>query len=387
MLQNIRNFCIFHLKRIWLYSKTFRKPLAIFGGVIALILAVKILPFLFIDFTPPPVTVAVQPAKEEVWNKELPAIGGLQAVQEVTITPEVGGRITEIYFEPGQAVKAGTPIIKLNDDQEIADLKKYQSQYNLAKITFERSQRLVKKSFESQADLDQKAANVSQSEAQVMQAKAIIEKKNIVAPFDGILGIRQVDLGQYLQPGTPIVTLTNAKNLYVNFARPERDANILAVGQKVVAKVDAFPNKEFIGSITAIEPQLNSETRNIKIQATLDNTDLQLSPGMFAEIRIILPTKEKHIAVPETAVDFTLYGNAVYVVVENGKDKKGNPHKMVKRQYVKTGDHRNGKIAILEGLEAEQIVVISGQIKIDDGAKVQVDDKADLSPPEKITNH
>lgn len=387
MLQDIQNYITSHLKRIWLYTKTFWKPLVIFGGIIILILAVKILPFLFVDFTPPPVTVAAQVSKEEEWNKELPAIGELQAVQEVTISPEVGGRVTDIYFQPGQSVKAGDPIIRLNDEQEKADLKRYQSQYDLAKLTLDRSKKLVKNSFESQAELDQKTATLNQSEAQVLQAKATINKKNIVAPFDGILGIRQVDLGQYLEPGTAIVTLTNAKKLFINFARPEHDSKILAVGQKVIVTVDAFPGKEFTGAISTIEPQLNSETRNIKIQATMDNKDLLLAPGMYADIRVILPTKKTQVVVPETAVDFTLYGNAVYVVVENGKDKKGIPKKIVKRHYVKTGDHQRGKVAIIEGLDAGQMVVTSGQIKIDDGVAVHVNDKAELSPPEKLTNY
>lgn len=373
------------LKRVWVYFKKFWKALAVGAAVIILIIASKIVPFLFIDFTPPPIIVAAQPATEETWHKELPSIGTLQAVQAVTIAPEVEGRITAIHFQPGQAVKTGDPIIQLNDASEQADLKRYEAQLAYAKTTVDRSKKLIKSSFESQADLDQKSATELQNQAQVLQAKAIIDKKNVRAPFDGILGIRQVNLGQYLQPGTTVVTLTNAKELFVNFTRPERDQAIIAVGQKVSIKVDAFPDKVFEAVITTIEPQISSETRNIKIQATLNNDDLLLAPGMFADLKVILLEKANTVIVPQTAIDFSLYGNAVYVVTEDGKDKQGKPKTIVKRHYVTVGDQQHGKVAVLKGINAGDLIVTSGQLKLSDGAAVIVDAKAVLNPPEKLT--
>lgn len=380
-----KNFIVHQLKRAWLYFKKFWKVLAILCVIIALIMASKTVPFLFMKFTPPPVMVSVQLATQETWNKELPTIGTLQAVQAVTIAPEVEGRITAIHFNPGQPVKAGEPIIQLNDESEQADLKRNEAQLAYAKTTVTRSKKLIKSSFESQADLDQKSATELQNEAQVLQSKAVIDKKNVRAPFDGILGIRQVDLGQYLQPGTAVVTLTNAKKLFVNFTRPERDQNILAIGQKVVVKVDAFPDKLFEAIISTIEPQVSIETRNIKIQATMDNDDLLLAPGMFAELKVILPTKTHTVVIPETAIDFSLYGNAVYVVVEEGKDKEGKAKTIVKRHYVEVGDHQNGKASITKGLNVNDRVVISGQLKLDDGTPVMVDQKSTLTPPKKPT--
>lgn len=381
----IKSFLANHIKRTWVYFKKFWKAFAILIALLVIIIAAKIIPFMFIDFTPPPVTVAAQSAIEETWNKELPSIGTLQAVQAVTIAPEVEGRITAIHFQAGQAVKTGDPIIQLNDASEQADLKRYDAQLAYAKATVNRSKKLIKSSFESQADLDQKAATELQNEAQVLQAKAVIDKKNVRAPFDGVLGIRQVNLGQYLQPGTTVVTLTNAKKLFVNFTRPERDQSIIAVGQKVLIKVDAFPGKEFEALITTIEPQISAETRNIKIQATMDNSNLLLAPGMFADLKVILPAKTKAIVVPETSIDFSLYGNSVYVVTENGKDKQGNAKTVVKRHYVTIGDRKNGKVAILQGIKAGDLVVTTGQLKIDDGSNVVIDPKAQLTPPEKLT--
>ena len=380
-----KDFIVHQLKRAWLYFKKFWKVLAILCVLIVLIIASKTVPFLFMNFTPPPVMVAVQLATKETWNKELSAIGTLQAVQAVTIAPEVEGRVTAIHFNPGQPVKAGDPIIQLNDESEQADLKRNEAQLAYAKTTVTRSKKLIKSSFESQADLDQKSATELQNEAQVLQSKAVIDKKNVRAPFDGILGIRQIDLGQYLQPGTAVVTLTNAKKLFVNFTRPERDRNILAIGQKVVVKVDAFPDKLFEATISTIEPQVSAETRNIKVQATMDNNDLLLAPGMFAELKVILPTKTQTVVIPETAIDFSLYGNAVYVVVEEGKNKEGKPKTVVRRHYVEVGDHQKGNAAITKGLNANDRVVISGQLKLDDGTPVMVDPHSTLTPPKKPT--
>lgn len=385
-MANANTLIVRPLKRVWLYLKKYWKILAIMVVVFVLIVASKIVPFLFIDFTPPPVTVAAQPATQEIWHKELPAIGTLQAVQAVTLAPEVEGRITAIHFNAGQAIKAGEPIIQLNDASEQADLKRFEAQLTYSTATVNRSKKLIKSSFESQAVLDQKSATEIQNEAQVLQAKAIIDKKNVRAPFDGILGIRQVNLGQYLQPGTAVVSLTNAKKLFVNFTRPEHDQGALSIGQKIVIKVDAYPGKTFDATITTIEPQISTETRNIKIQGTLDNDDLLLAPGMFAEIKVILPAAEPSVVVPETAVDFSLYGDAVYVVVnDTEKGTKENPRLLVKRHYVEVGDHQNGKAAILKGIKAGDLVVISGQLKLGDGTRVVVDSDSTLTPPEKTT--
>lgn len=390
---SVKALLIRPLKRCWLYCRIFWKPILGVVLTIVLILAIKIVPFLFMDFTFPPFTVAAQPVKQEMWHIKLPAIGTLQAVQAVTIAPETEGRVTAIHFESGQYVKEGDPILQLNDASEQADLKRYEAQLTYAQNTVNRARKLNKNSFESQADLDQKAANQQQYEAQVLQAKAVINKKNVRAPFEGVLGIREVNVGQYLQPGTAIVSLTNTKKLYVNFTRPESDQAVLQIGQKIEIKVDAYPDKVFEAVISTIEPQVSANTRNIKIQGilnnqgTLNNDDsLLLAPGMFAELKVILDTAEPTLVIPETAVDFSLYGNCVYVIAP-GQDKHGQPQTVVKRQYVEVGQHQNGEVAILKGLKAGDMVVISGQLKLQDGMPVVIDEKAKLTPPQTITVH
>jgi multidrug efflux system membrane fusion protein len=373
------------LKRVRRYYRLFRKTIWGFVLLIGGALAYKFLPLLYFStLTQPPISVSTEIVKGEDWAREIPVIGSLSAVNSVILSNEVGGIVQEIGFESGQDIRKGGPIIGLTDDVEKADLKRYEAQLSLSKVTLSRSKQLVKTAAESHANRDTKLAQYEETEALVQQAKAIIEKKNITAPFAGKLGIRQVGLGQYLQPGTPIVTLTDLNKLYVNFNVSERFRTILAVGQKIRFRVEAFPQKDFEGTITTIEPQISEETRNVTVQATYDNKGLDLSPGMFTDVRIILPQKETIISVPETAINYGLYGDSVYGVVVN-RDT-GKERLIAKRLYVKVGDHRKGRVAILSGLEAGQRIVTHGQVKLDDGAIVSL--SADKGPqiPEHLTN-
>lgn len=366
-------------KRVRFYLKTFRKPLIGFSTVISLALAWKFVPVVFmLVYTPPPFMVNAEKAMVETWQKELSGIGTVVASRAVTIACEVSGVISTINFESGQEVEAGTAIAQLNDTDEQAQLKRYSAQQELAKVTLERTRKLTSRNVQSVAQLDQDQSKLHEAESYVNSALAIIAKKNIRAPFAGTLGIRQVNLGQYLSPGQAIVTLTDAKKVYINFTRPERDRQSLKVGQKVVAQVDSLPNKVFTGTITTIDPQINQDTRTIPIQSTFDNPDLALSSGMFAEIKVVLPAQEQVVTVPETAVDFGLYGSSVFIVTPVSPDKADSPL-TVNRQYVKVGDQKQGRAAILEGVKADDLVVTAGQLKLNNGAKVALSE--DATPP------
>lgn len=370
-------------KRTKTYYQIFKKPI---WGFIIVIVGVLIYKFVvpaifFATFTPPPIPVSTEIAKQENWPKEIHVIGSLSAVNSVTLSAEVGGVINAIHFEPGQKVEKGAAIVSLNDDAEKADLKRYKSQLSLAEITLSRSEKLRKSDVESKANRDTKLARNEEMEAFVNQAQAIIEKKNITAPFVGVLGISQVNLGQYLQPGMAIVTLTDLDKLYINFNIAERFRNELATGQKINFQVETLGNKTFEGVITTIEPQINEETRNVSVQASYDNTDHKLSPGMFADVTVILPQEESIISVPETALDYGLYGSSIYIV--EGEDPKALK---VKRSFVKSGDRRKGQVAILSGIEAGQRVVTAGQLKLDNGTAVSLSEDKGPQMPDKLTN-
>ncbi len=370
------------LKRVKRYYRLFKKTIWAFVIIIGCALAYKFVPVIyFATFTPPAIPVSVAEAKQENWPQEIHVIGSLSAVNAVTLSAEVGGVVKTIPFEPGQVVEVGAPILSLNDDVEKADLSRYKSQLALSDITLSRSKKLVQTDVESKANRDTKLAQYEGNEALVRQAEAVIEKKNIKAPFAGRLGIRQVNLGQYLQPGTIIVTLTDPKKLFVNFSVPEKFRNLLAAGQKVLFHVEAFPEVNFEGAITTIEPQINEETRNVTVQATYDNQNQKLSPGMFADITVVLPQQDAVMVIPETSIDYGLYGSSVYVI--EGEDP--NPL-TVKRVFVKSGDRRKGQVAILSGVEAGQRIVTAGQLKLDNGTVVSISDDKGPPIPTTLTN-
>lgn len=366
------------------YISAFRRPLLYFSIFVGLIVAWKFVPVVFmLTYTPPPIVVSAEEAVAENWNKELRAIGSIEAVRSVVISSEVAGLVTKIHFNSGDAIAEGASLIQLNDAAEQADFKRYTAQLSLASITADRTKKLTNRKVHSQASLDQSQAQLKETEALVNQAQAIIEKKNIRAPFGGILGIRQVNLGQYVAPGQAIVTLTDASQVYINFTRPEKDRKDLAVGQQVVAMVDAYPDKQFHGTLTTIDPQINRDTRTISLQATLDNPDLLLSSGMFADVTVILPQQQSIVVIPETSVDYSLYGSSVYVVAP---DKKAKDVLIAERRYVKVGDRQKNKVSI-SGINPGDIIVSAGHAKLNHGAHVEISkDQTPLAPP-NIPNH
>lgn len=386
----------------WHYMKRLKLPLILFIGGILLVLAIKTIPFLFMNFSPPPVAVSASQVQSENWLKKLPALGTVEALHAVTISPEVGGVVSDILFESGHQVEAGQILIRLNDDAEQAELNRYKAQLNLARVALERSQKLTKSRATSAAELDQKEAQQDEAKALVQQAESIIRKKNLTAPFPGVLGIRQVNLGQYLQPGTSIVTLTDASKVYVNFTRPESDRAALSVGQTVHVQVDAYPGRVFEGTLTSIDPKIDRHTRTISLQATFDNTEAFLTPGMFAEVTIILPQPDTFLVIPETAVDFSLHGSSVFLIHQTDAEGHHIPIKIlpdaqlenvsdaplsVMRVYVDVVDRQNGLAAIKTGLEPQQYVVSAGQLKLQNGARVIVKQNGDLPISQALPKH
>src|SRR5271169_3702408 len=330
---------------------------------------------------PPPAQVSAVVVKTQFVPRFAPGIGSITAVNQVTINPEVGGRVTKIFFEPGQTVKAGDPLVQINDAPDRGDLASYQAQANLAQIKLARSAQLVKRQFTPQETVDENKSQLAQMNALILKTEAVIAQKLIRAPFGGQLGIRQIDLGQYLNPGAPIVTLTDLSILYVNFTLPSQMRPQISVGQRVNVRSDAFPGRNFVAKITTIEPQLSPDTRTVEVQATMPNPDDALSPGMFVDAAIVLPPQPDTIVVPETAVEYTLYGDSVYVIHHDGKDAKGNPILKAVRTPVKTGARWDDKVAILSGLKPGEQVVAAGQVKLQNGVQVAITGSLPPQPP------
>ncbi len=274
----------------------------------------------FANNKPPPTPVAIAVAKSEVIPNLLTAVGDLAAVHQVNVTSDVSGRITDIMFTAGSSVKAGSPLVQLFDAPDQGDLASFKAQATGAQLALDRAKLLAARQFGPQSTADAAQATYDTANAGIAKTQAIISQKLVRAPFDGVLGVRHVEVGQYLTAGTQIVTLTDLSTLYANFTTTEKASAMLKVGQTVRVLVDAYPGKVFEGKITTIEPQINTDTRNIHVQATMDNPDRILKPGMFATTTVVLPDKPAVVTVPETAVDYTLYGDSVFLITEKKAD-------------------------------------------------------------------
>jgi len=340
----------------------------------------------FANNKPPPAQISAVEVKTEAVPRFAPAIGSLAAVHQVTINPEIGGRVVKIFFEPGTAVKAGEPLVQLNDAPEQGDLKNYEAQARWAQISLERAQKLSKNNFASQETVDQDQSQLDQARAQILKTEALIAQKLIRAPFAGRLGLRQIEVGQYLTPGAPIVTLTDLSTLYVNFTLPGRQRPEIKVGQQVAVRSEAFPGRAFDAKITTIEPQISADTRTMMVQATMQNPDDALLPGMFIDAQVVLPPQPDMLVLPATAVEYTLYGDSVFVIRDDGKDATGAPILKAVRTPVKTGARWGENVAILDGLKPGEQVVSAGQIKVQSGAQVKIGSPAPAPPSNPTLN-
>jgi multidrug efflux system membrane fusion protein len=331
----------------------------------------KMIASFFANNKPPPIRVSIAEAKTEIIPNLLTAVGDLAAVHQVNVTSDVSGRITEIMFTAGAPVKAGKPLVQLFDAPDQADLASFKAQATVAQLSLDRAKQLAARQFGPQATVDSAQAAFDQASAGIAKTEAIISQKLVRAPFDGVLGVRHVEVGQYLSAGTQIVTLTDLSAVYANFTATEKDSATLKVSQTVRLSVDAYPGRTFVGKITTIEPQINTDTRNIRIQATIENPDHILKPGMFATTTVVLPDKPAVVTLPETAVDYTLYGDSVYLITENKADD-GKTNLTAVRTFVRTGDRVNGRAVINSGLKPGDRVVAVGQLKLQSGAAVEI---------------
>lgn len=334
----------------------------------------------------PAISVSAAVAREQPWQSRLPAIGTLKAYQGVDLTAEVQGTVKEVLFQSGEKVTLGQPLLQLDSEVERAILATAEAVRALARVEYQRGQDLIKRQAISKSEFDRLNAELLKAEASVTQLKAELDKKRILAPFAGTIGIRQVDTGDYLSPGTSFATLQDLSRLYVDFFLPEQDYPQLAIGQSVRLSLAAYPGEVFSGEISALNPKIEETTRNVQVRAMLPNPDNKLLPGMFANLEVLLPGEKPQVLVPETAITYTLYGNSVYVIGEQKddqgavvKDDKGQPRLVVERRFVETGERRDGQVLVLKGLKAGEQVVTAGQLKLDNGAHVAiVEDQAQV---------
>jgi multidrug efflux system membrane fusion protein len=338
----------------------------------------KMITQFFANNKPPPSTVTVAEAKSELIPNLLTAVGDLAAVHQVNVTSDVNGRITEILFTAGASVNAGTPLLQLFDGPEQGDLATFKAQSTMAQLSLERAKQLAARQFGPQATVDQAQSAFDQANGGIAKTQATISQKLVRAPFDGELGVRKVEVGQYLTAGTQIVSLTDLSELYANFTITEKDSGQLKVGQIVRIKVDAYPGRTFEGKISTIEPQIATDTRNIRVQATIANPDHILKPGMFATTTVVLPDKQPVVTIPETAVDYTLYGDSVFLITEK-KEEDGKTSLTAVRSFVQTGNRIEGRAEILKGLKPGDRVVAVGQLKLQSGSAVTI--STDPAPP------
>lgn len=338
----------------------------------------------FASQVPPPTPVAAAAAELGPMPMFLDGIGTLTAVRQVNLAPEAEGRVVAIEFTSGATVETGSPLVQLNDAPEQADLASYLARERLALANLERTQRLARRDFATQATVDENQQQLEDARAGIARSRAVIDQKLLKAPFGGQLGIRHVELGQYVGKGDELVTLTDLDQLYANFTLPEQNRAAVEVGQKVELHADAFPGETFTGAITTIEPQVDPGTRVIRLQATLDNPGHRLLPGMFVDARVMLPPSADVVSVPETAIDRTLYGDSVFVVQAGDKAADGEPTHKAVQTFVEAGPSFDGRVAILRGVEPGQIVVSSGQLKLQNGSPVTVTADNTLAPPAKM---
>ena len=320
-----------------------------------------------------PQTVATAKAEVKDWQPHLEAVGSLRAVKGADLSLEAAGVVDAITFTSGDDVKAGTPLLRLRDDDDVAKLRSLEATAELAQITFQRDQKQLEARAISQASVDTDAANLKNAKAQVAEQRAVVDKKLLRAPFSGHLGIRAVDLGQYLTAGTAIVTLQALDPIFVDFTLPQQALSQISVGLPIVAAIDTFPGTQFAGKITAINPKVDVNSRNVQMRATLANPDHKLLPGMFAKVLIDKGQTEHFVTLPQTAVTFSPYGDTVYVVDGKGQDAKGQPQLVARQTFITTGSARGDQVAVIKGVKEGETVVISGQLKLHNGSPLRID--------------
>jgi len=322
-------------------------------------------------YQPPPEAVTTIVAKEEEWPATLTAIGTIEAVKGVTVSADLPGTVEQILFDSGQSVKAGDVLAVLDMRQERAQLAAYEAQGERARLNFDRMQGLVNERVISQAEFEQATADHRQADAQIREIQAAIERKTIRAPFSGILGLRQVNLGQYLAGGNPLVTLQSLDPIYVDFGVPQQTAGQVPAGRTVHVTADGAAGVVWTGRVTAMDATVDEATRNIRVQATLANPGGRLRPGMFVTTEVVLGAGHAVVPLPASAISYAPYGDSVFIVTEL-RNEKGKPYRGVRQQFVKLGATRGDQVVVLSGVKPGDEVVTSGAFKLRNGAPVQI---------------
>jgi membrane fusion protein (multidrug efflux system) len=359
-----------------------RRMIIMLGAIGVFIVAIGTIKFFQIraaiaqgsSYQPPPEAVTTVVAGEARWAATRSAIGTVAAVHGVTLSADLPGVVVGIDFDSGHRVGEGDVLVRLDTRQERAQLAAAEAQRELARLNLERMQELLGKKVVSQAEFDRTVAEDKQAEAGVSAIKATIERKTIRAPFDGVLGIRLVNLGQYLNACDPIVPLQSMNPVQVNFALPQQDVAGLKVGAQVKVSADSIALGNALGRITAINSVIDEATRNIEVQATLDNPHGRLRPGMFVDVEILLGTSQQVVALPASAISFAHYGNSVFIVGEMD-GPKGAKYRGVRQQFIKLGEGRGDQVAVVSGLKPGDEVVTSGVFKLRNGAAVVIDNR------------
>jgi len=326
------------------------------------------------NFQPPPEAVTSIVAKATPWFSTISVIGTMEAVHGVTVSADLPGTVDKINFDSGKAIHAGDVLVELDIRQERAQLASLQASHDLANLNYDRAKNLANAGVVSRQDYDRANADQRQTEANVAEIKATIERKIIRAPFSGILGIRKVNLGQYLAAGAAIVSLQSVDPIYVDFGVPQESALKMQVGRPLQVTSDDVPGRIFHGRVTALDSQVDQTTRNLQVQATLPNPGGKLRPGMFVQVKTEEGASQPLITLPTSAISYAPYGDSVFVITDL-KDPKGKTYKGVRQQFVKVGASRGDQVAIISGLNAGEEVVSSGVFKLRNGAAVQINNK------------
>jgi membrane fusion protein, multidrug efflux system len=379
------------VKRIILFIGVFLLLAGLIGGLgfVQFVFKPAMIKGFIAKAAPPPTSVAVTLAKAEQWSPRVPAIGTFRAVKGVEIAPQVGGVIKAMLVDSGEDVKVGAPLFDIDTSVEEADLANNLATLKNAQLVLDRQDELTRSGNTTKANVDSAQAQRDTAAASVERVRALIAQKKITAPFAGRLGIRRVDLGQYVAPGTTLITLQQLDPIYVDFPVPEQALAELDAGQTVEVNVDAYPGRTFRGKVQTVDARVDQNTRNVLVRAIFDNKDRDLLPGMFANVAVIAGTPQHVVTVPRTAVTYSLYGDAVFVVVpaaaEPGSAQArpiaGDIPYEVERRFVRAGETREDRVVILSGVKEGEMIVSEGQLKLQSGARVRIDNKAGLVPP------
>jgi membrane fusion protein (multidrug efflux system) len=354
-------------------------------AIVVFVFGIKVLQIGKMMSTPmvmPPTTVSSAVVEEEDWAPTLSAIGSVSAVQGAVVSTELGGVVAEIDFQNGGVAKKGDVLMRLDSSAEEAQLHTAQADLELAKANLERERSLAERKVVSKQEFDAAQSTFGQKQGAVDNMRSFITKKEVRAPFDGMLGIRQVNVGQMINPGQQVVQLTALDRVYVDFALPQQTLLQLATGYEARVHADALPDREFKGNVTAINSMVDAVNRNVGVQATLENPDHVLRPGMFVKIDVILPQKSKTLVIPGSAVSYAPYGNSVFVIEKKKDPKTGKESQSLRQAFVRIGEARGDFVAVTEGLNAGDVVVSTGVFKLRNGMSVVINN--DLAPKPQL---